>query len=107
MAVRVDVVKHEEKVVSVYLGVYRSHDGVKYQVLGIARHPTTNEKLVVYEFISGHPDVVHGLERPPLYVYPLKDFVGNTILADGTSVPRFVFLGKYSAVFGPYRPQYF
>ncbi|MFM2414752.1 MAG: hypothetical protein RI911_445 [Candidatus Parcubacteria bacterium] len=63
-------------------GRYRHYKGGQYEVLGMARHSETLEPLVVYRGSS---------EAGPntLWVRPAHMF-SETILVDGTSVPRFV-----------------
>ena len=60
-------------------GIYRHYKGQRYQVLGTARHSETLEELVVYRALYGE----HGL-----WVRPAAMF-GETVLVDGTAVPRF------------------
>jgi len=71
-------------VTPIRLGRYRHYKGNEYEVIGIARHSETLEELVVYRALYGD----HGL-----WVRPRKMF-GESVMADGKSVPRFGFVGK-------------
>lgn len=63
-------------------GVYEHYKGNKYQVLGIATHSETEEKLVAYRPMYGDMS---------LWVRPLAMFV-ESIEVSGETVPRFKFL---------------
>lgn len=63
-------------------GIYQHFKGKKYQVLGVARHSETLEKLVVYQALYG---------GKKLWVRPLKMFT-EKVKIDGKSVPRFKYL---------------
>jgi len=65
-------------------GKYRHYKGNEYQVLGIARHSETEEKLVVYRPLYGEGG---------LWVRPLEMFC-EQIKIDGKQVPRFEYLGE-------------
>lgn len=60
-------------------GRYRHFKGNEYEVLGIARHSETDERLVVYRPLYGAGE---------LWVRPLSMFAG-TVEHNGTTVPRF------------------
>lgn len=60
-------------------GKYRHYKGKDYEVLGIATHSETEEKLVVYRCLYGQFD---------LWVRPLAQFNGLVEL-NGEQVPRF------------------
>jgi hypothetical protein len=64
-------------------GKYRHFKGNEYEVIGIARHSETDEKLVVYRPLYG--DMA-------LWVRPLALFQGVKEL-NGEMVPRFEYLG--------------
>lgn len=68
----------------VRLGRYRHYKGNYYQVLGIARHSETEEKMVVYRKLYGDQSV---------WVRPLVMFV-ETVLVEGREVPRFEWAGE-------------
>ncbi|TFD31466.1 DUF1653 domain-containing protein [Cryobacterium cryoconiti] len=61
------------------IGRYRHYKGNQYEVLGVASHSETEEKLVVYTALYG--------ERG-LWVRPLAMFL-ETVRVDGQDVPRF------------------
>lgn len=63
-------------------GIYRHYKGNLYQVIDVARHSETLEKLVVYRALYGNYD---------LWVRPLEMFL-ESLDIDGQSVPRFKFL---------------
>jgi hypothetical protein len=60
-------------------GRYRHFKGNEYEVLGVARHSETDERLVVYRPLYGEGE---------LWVRPLAMFAG-TVEHNGESVPRF------------------
>ncbi len=60
-------------------GRYRHYKGNFYEVIGVACHSETGDKLVVYRCLYG--------ERS-LWVRPLGMFTENVVL-DGRKVPRF------------------
>jgi hypothetical protein len=60
-------------------GRYRHYKGGEYDVLGVARHSETDERLVVYRPRYGERE---------LWVRPLGMFTG-TVRVDGAEVPRF------------------
>ena len=60
-------------------GRYRHYKGKDYEVLGVARHSETGERLVVYRCLYGDFG---------LWVRPLAMFV-ETVEVDGRRVPRF------------------
>ena len=65
------------------IGRYRHYKGDHYEVLGVARHSETEERLVVYTALYG--------ERGQ-WVRPLAMFV-ETVTIDGADVPRFAPIG--------------
>ncbi|MFA6131083.1 MAG: DUF1653 domain-containing protein [Patescibacteria group bacterium] len=67
------------------LGEYEHYKGMRYRVIGIAKHSETLEDLVVYEALYDNP-------RSKLWVRPLGMFVEN-IEKDGVVKPRFKYLG--------------
>lgn len=60
-------------------GRYRHYKGKDYEVIGLATHSETEEKLVVYRCLYGNYD---------LWVRPLSMFQ-ETVEVDGQTVPRF------------------
>ena len=60
-------------------GTYRHYKGNLYEVVGVARHSETEERVVVYRGLYGEGG---------LWVRPLKMFAEN-VLVDGHEVPRF------------------
>lgn len=60
-------------------GRYRHYKGKDYEVIGVASHSETEEKLVVYRCLYGNYD---------LWVRPLNMFQ-ETVEVDGAIVPRF------------------
>ena len=65
-------------------GRWRHFKGGEYQVLGTARHSETGEELVVYRALYGD----YGLWVRPAAMWQ------QTVLADGSPVPRFTYLGE-------------
>ena len=64
-------------------GRYRHFKGGEYEVVGVARHSETDERLVVYRPLLGDAG---------LWVRPVAMFL-ETVEHDGRIVPRFAFLG--------------
>lgn len=67
------------------LGKYKHYKGKYYEVLGTARHSETQEELVYYRCLYENP---HG----EYWVRPLAMFTGTVTLADGSVVPRFMYI---------------
>ncbi|HEX4975091.1 MAG TPA: DUF1653 domain-containing protein [Pseudomonadales bacterium] len=67
------------------LGKYRHYKGKDYEVLGVATHSETEEKLVVYRCLYGNFD---------LWVRPLAQF-NDVIELNGEQVPRFTKLSDF------------
>lgn len=65
-------------------GIYKHYKGKHYEVLGVAYHSETLEKLVVYKALYNSKEF--GLES--LWVRALDVFNENVII-DGEEVPRF------------------
>ena len=65
-------------------GRYRHYKGKDYEVVGLATHSETEEKLVVYRTLYGEFD---------LWVRPLEMFAG-TVELDGEPTPRFTFISE-------------
>jgi len=68
------------------LGIYQHHKGKMYEVVGIATHSETLEKLVVYRAMYG---------KKKLWVRPFEMF-NEKILKDGKMIKRFKFISKNS-----------
>ena len=66
------------------LGKYKHYKGKKYEVIGVAKHSETLEKMVAYKALYG--------ERG-LWVRPLKMFL-EEVEMNGKNVPRFKYVGK-------------
>jgi len=66
------------------LGKYRHYKGKDYQVIGVAEHSETNEKLVVYKKLY---------DDYSLWVRPLEIFLEN-VEVNGKKIPRFEYLGE-------------
>jgi len=71
------------------LGKYQHYKGNFYEVIGLAYHSETLEKLVVYRALYNSPE----LGEKPLFVRPLKMFL-EMVEVGGQKVPRFRFVGK-------------
>jgi hypothetical protein len=65
-------------------GRYRHYKGKDYRVIGLAHHSETEEALVVYQLLYGDFS---------LWVRPASMFAQTVTLADGTEIPRFVYVG--------------
>ncbi len=65
-------------------GRYRHYKGNDYEVIGVARHSETEEKLVVYRCLYGDYS---------LWVRPLTMFI-ETVTVDGEQVERFARVGE-------------
>lgn len=59
--------------------IYEHYKGLRYRVLGVARHSETLEELVVYQALYGENNV---------WVRPLEMFLENIVI-NGQSQPRF------------------
>jgi hypothetical protein len=64
-------------------GRYRHYKGNEYEVVGIARHSETDERMVVYRPLY---------DDSGMWVRPLAMFL-ETVQVDGKTVPRFAYLG--------------
>ncbi len=65
-------------------GIYRHYKGNDYEVIGLATHSETEEKLVVYRCLYGDFD---------LWVRPLEMFT-ETVEVDGIKTKRFELVTK-------------
>lgn len=66
-------------------GIYRHYKGNLYEVMEVATHSETEEKLVVYRALYGEYGV---------WVRPLEMF-SETVEKDGKTVARFALLQKF------------
>ncbi len=66
------------------LGKYKHYKGNDYQVIGIATHSETLEKLVVYQKLY---------DDHSLWVRPLAMFIEN-VEVNGETLPRFKWVGE-------------
>ena len=71
---------------TIKLGIYRHHKGMKYRVLGVAKHSETLEDLVVYEALYDN-------KVSKIWVRPLEMFL-EKIEKDGELINRFEFVGE-------------
>lgn len=62
-------------------GIYQHYKGMKYLVLGVAKHSETKEDLVVYVTLYEN-------DMASMWVRPLAMFLENVVV-DGKSMPRF------------------
>ena len=70
----------------VKLGIYKHYKGKNYQVVGVAKHSETLEKLVVYKALYNN-------KISKLWVRPKKMFL-EKVKVEGKVTPRFKYLGK-------------
>jgi hypothetical protein len=68
-------------------GRYRHFKGNEYEVLGVARHSETDERLVVYRSLYG---------EGALWVRPLAMFT-EMVAHTGRTIPRFEVLGPHQS----------
>lgn len=68
----------------IQLGKYKHYKGNEYELIAIATHSETLEKLAVYKQLYGEMGI---------WVRPLQMFL-ETILVDGVEVRRFEFLNN-------------
>ena len=66
------------------LGKYRHYKGNNYEVLGIALHSETLEKMVVYKALYGDKEI---------WVRPLSMW-DEDVFVEGKTVKRFTFIEK-------------
>lgn len=65
------------------VGIYKHYKGNLYQVLNVATHSETSEKLVVYQCLYNDYSI---------WVRPYEMFIEQVQLEDGQMKPRFEFL---------------
>ena len=64
-------------------GIYKHYKGNRYELICVATHSETLEKMVVYKALYGEGEV---------WVRPVSMW-SEKVLIDGTEVPRFVYIG--------------
>lgn len=72
-------------------GIYKHYKGNLYEVIGVAVHTETGEKLVVYKALYQIPGFTDGA----LWVRPLVMFC-EEIEVDGIMQPRFVYQKNFN-----------
>jgi hypothetical protein len=73
-------------------GRYRHYKGRSYEVLGIALHSETREKMVLYRPLYECPELREEYGEDPWFVRPFAMF-NEQVLVDGSAVPRFEYDG--------------
>lgn len=69
------------KAKSIVVGdIYEHYKGLRYKILGVARHSETLEELIVYQALYGDGDV---------WARPLSMFLED-VTVDGKLQPRFI-----------------
>ena len=68
-------------------GKYQHYKGNFYQVLGVARHSESTEKMVMYKALYESE-----FGKNVVWVRPIAMFLENVVV-DGNEVPRFRFVG--------------
>lgn len=71
---------------TIKLGIYQHYRGMRYRVLGVAKHSETLEDLVIYEALYDN-------KVSKLWVRPLDMFL-EKIEKDGKLINRFEFVGE-------------
>ena len=74
------------------LGKYKHYKGKFYEVIGIAKHTETGEKLVLYKALYDCPDLLEEYGADPVFARPYSMFF-ETVKANGKEVSRFEFVG--------------
>lgn len=69
------------------LGIYKHYKGNIYEVIGIASHSETLEKLVVYRSVKNQD----------IWVRPIYMWDEDVKLPDGSIVKRFQYIGDKNA----------
>lgn len=76
---------YSEKAKSLQKGFYEHYRGDRYELIDIARHTETLEELAIYRALYGTFD---------LWARPVEMFTEEVEMEDGTTKPRFRFLGS-------------
>lgn len=71
------------------LGKYRHYKGKLYEIVGVANHSETLEKLVVYRALYNSPE----FGENALWARPEKMFL-EKVTIDGKEIPRFEYIGE-------------
>ena len=74
------------------LGKYRHYKGDEYELIAVALHTETHEKMVVYRALYSPEDLIEEYGEYPIFVRPYAMFT-ESVLLEGVSVPRFEFQG--------------
>ena len=77
------------------LGRYRhyKHHNHYYQVIDLALHTETQEKMVVYRALHEIPELTAEWGANPLFVRALSIFT-ETVMVDGVEKSRFEYVGE-------------
>ncbi len=73
-------------------GKYQHYKGKIYEVIGLAVHTETEERMVLYRACYELPDLRKELGHRPYFVRPFEMFVEHVNLG-GERIPRFRFIG--------------
>lgn len=73
-------------------GRYNHFKGKPYEVLGVAMHSETCEKMIVYRALYDCPEIEAEYGQYPLFVRPY-DMFNETVEHDGKVVSRFAYMG--------------
>ncbi len=73
------------------LGKYRHYKGMIVELIGVALHSETMEKMAVYI----HEDPIKGKGANTMWVRPLDMFMEDVEI-DGKKMPRFEYIGEES-----------
>jgi len=76
---------------TIKLGKYRHYKGKYYQVIGVALHTETREKLVLYKALYDVPDLKEEYGDEPIFARPYKMFIENVTI-DGKEIPCFKYI---------------
>jgi hypothetical protein len=78
-------------IIAEMLGLYRHYRGGIYQLLGIALHTETLERVAVYQCMKSAEKKDDDIGK--MYIRPEEMFYGSVVLESGISVRRFKYLG--------------
>ena len=76
--------KEEGTMEEIKIGRYRHFKGMEYEVIGIANHSETLEKMVVYRALYGNREI---------WVRPIEMW-NETVERDGKVFQRFTYIGE-------------